>query len=68
VAVAQSIIPTESRHEGRLFFVAFGGVWVCGLFCFVVGWGFGVCFVLVGQKNVGWLCVELPVSPARKTR
>jgi hypothetical protein len=21
----------------------------------VVGWGFGVCFVLVGQKNVGWL-------------
>jgi hypothetical protein len=48
--------------------VAFGGVGVGGLFCFVVGWGFGVCFVLVGQKNVGWLCVELPVSPARKTR
>jgi len=49
-------------------FSRFAGVWVCGLFCFVVGWGFGVCFVLVGQKNVGWLCVESPVSQTRRTR
>jgi len=24
---------------------------------------FGVCFVLVGQKSVGWLCEELSASP-----
>jgi hypothetical protein len=28
----------------------------------------GVCFVLVGQENVGWLWVESLLSPTRKSR
>jgi len=27
------------------------GSCVCGLFCFGVGWGFGGCFVLFGEKK-----------------